>query len=263
MLVDGHSLLFQMFFGMPNKIKNKRGKNIEGVIGFVGALLKILQQINPTHMLVVFDGEIENKRKEIDANYKANRVDYSQVPEEDNPFAQFDYILKSLQILYAHHEVMTSCEADDYIAGVCKGYQNHEIVIVSQDKDFFQLINENVSVYQYRGDKSKLWKEQDVLEKYDVMPSQWALFRAMMGDPSDNLKGIKGIGPKTASKLLKEKDEESLLDKFSLEEQEIFLRNLKLMSLKDVPIQMVNLNMLNQFLPHSKTLDVLAQADIK
>lgn len=86
LIVDGSNLLFQMFFGMPARIVNKQGKAIHGTLGFVGALLKIIRRIEPTYMVVLFDGEHENARSELNVDYKANRVDYSQIPEEENPF---------------------------------------------------------------------------------------------------------------------------------------------------------------------------------
>ena len=87
LIVDGSNLLFQMFYGMPSRIVNKRGKAIQGTLGFVGALLKIIRRVEPTHITVLFDGEHENGRSELNADYKANRVDYSLVPEEETPFS--------------------------------------------------------------------------------------------------------------------------------------------------------------------------------
>ena len=88
LIVDGSTLLFQMFYGMPARIVNKEGKAIQGTLGFVGALLKIIRQVQPTRLVVLFDGEHHNERKDIDENYKANRPDFSQMPEEETPFSQ-------------------------------------------------------------------------------------------------------------------------------------------------------------------------------
>ena len=124
LIVDGHNLLFQMFFGMPSRIINKDGKAIQGILGFVGALLKIIRMINPTHTVVVFDGESQNPRKELDANYKANRVDYSAVPDEENPFSQLDDIYKALDYLKICHFETTLCETDDVIAAYAFKYSS-------------------------------------------------------------------------------------------------------------------------------------------
>lgn len=86
LLIDGHNLLFQMFYGMPTRIKGKDGAPIQGVLGFVGATLKIIHQLLPSHVCIIFDGEHKNPRNELLSSYKANRKDYSTVLEEDNPF---------------------------------------------------------------------------------------------------------------------------------------------------------------------------------
>ena len=75
LIIDGHNLLFQMFFGMPSRIVNKDGKAIQGILGFVGALIKLIKMVEPTHVAVLFDGEHENPRAELLDDYKANLID--------------------------------------------------------------------------------------------------------------------------------------------------------------------------------------------
>ncbi len=99
LIVDGNNLLFQMFFGMPARIVNEQGKAIQGTLGFTGALLKIIRKTNPTHIAVFFDGEHENHRTALNSDYKANRMDYSEVPEQDNPFSQLMMFMMHLIIL--------------------------------------------------------------------------------------------------------------------------------------------------------------------
>lgn len=89
LIIDGSNLLFQRFFGMPTRIINKDGKAIQGTLGFVGALLKIIRMTEPTHIVVLFAGEHENDRAELESDYKANRVDYSETPEDETPFLLF------------------------------------------------------------------------------------------------------------------------------------------------------------------------------
>ena len=203
LIVDGHNLLFQMFFGMPSRIINKDGKAIQGTLGFVGAILKIIRMINPTHTVVVFDGESQNPRKELDVNYKANRVDYSTVPDEENPFSQLDDIYKALDFLKISHFETTVCETDDVIAAYAFKYGNdNEIFISSFDSDFFQLINKNVKVLRYRGDNSVIYDTNLFFEKFNIIPNQYADFKALTGDTADNIKGADKIGPKTAAALL-------------------------------------------------------------
>ena len=97
LIVDGSNLLFQMFFGMPARIVNEQGKAIQGTLGFVGALLKIIRKTVPTHIAVLFDGKHENDRSVLNSDYKANRVDYSKTSEEKTPFSQ-------LPNIYAAHD---------------------------------------------------------------------------------------------------------------------------------------------------------------
>ncbi|MCI9553538.1 MAG: flap endonuclease, partial [Acutalibacter sp.] len=122
LLVDGSNLLFQMFFGMPARIKDANGIGIWGVLGFVGALLKIFRYTKPTHVAVLFDGEHENPRNKIYAGYKSNRVDYQYVSEEDNPYSQLPWVYASLYYLGIAYKETIDCEADDWIAGYVSRY---------------------------------------------------------------------------------------------------------------------------------------------
>ena len=112
LIVDGHNLLFQMFFGMPTKIVGAKGQAIHGVIGFVGAINRLAEMYNPSHLLVMFDGEKENPRKKISEDYKANRIDYSTVPDDENPFTQLPYIYEALDYMGIKHTETTDCETD-------------------------------------------------------------------------------------------------------------------------------------------------------
>lgn len=203
LLVDGSNLLFQMFFGMPARIINEKGKAIQGTLGFVGALLKIIRRVEPTHIAVLFDGEHENVRSQMNVDYKANRVDYSQTPEEDNPFSQLPDVYAALNYLGIKHAETTTCETDDWIAGYALTYgKKTEIVISSFDSDFFQLITDKVSVLRYRGDNTVVCNPEYVRNKYCIEPDQYADFKSLTGDPSDNITGADKVGPKTAAYLL-------------------------------------------------------------
>ena len=114
LIVDGSNLLFQMFFGMPSRITNAEGKAIQGALGFVGALLKIIRRTGPTHIAVLFDGEHENERTELNADYKANRVDYSQTPEEDSPFSQLPDVYAALDYMGIKHNISLIHENNRY-----------------------------------------------------------------------------------------------------------------------------------------------------
>ena len=205
LLVDGSNLLFQMFFGMPSRIINEQGKAIHGTLGFVGALLKIIRRIDPTHVAVLFDGEHENERSSLDAGYKANRIDYSDVPSQDNPFSQLPDVYAALDYLRIKYAETTTCETDDLIAGYALTYgQENEIVISSFDSDFFQLITDRVSVLRYRGEKTVICTPEYIKNKFGIEPEQYADFKSLIGDTSDNIKGADKVGPKTAALLLNE-----------------------------------------------------------
>ena len=204
-IVDGSNLLFQMFYGMPSRIVNRDGKAIQGTLGFVGALLKIIRRTKPTHVVVLFDGEHHNERKDIDENYKANRPDFSQLPEEETPFSQLPDIYKALDFLRITHTETTVCETDDVVAAYALRYgKEMQIVISSFDSDFFQLITENVSVLRYRGENSCVCDRAYLLDKFNIQPCQYADFKALTGDNADNIKGAYKIGAKTAAALIKE-----------------------------------------------------------
>jgi len=203
LIVDGLNLHFQMFFGMPSRIINANGKAIQGTLGFVGAFIKIIKMTNPTHIVVLFDGEHPNDRAELLVEYKANRTDYSTVPEEESPFSQLQDVYDALTFINIKHTEVVELETDDVIASYTHTYGNEgQIVIASFDSDFFQLISENVRVLQYRGDNTVICDTEYIQNKYSISPCQYADFKSLTGDNSDNIKGADKVGPKTASALI-------------------------------------------------------------
>ena len=205
LIIDGHNLLFQMFFGMPTRIIGIRGDAIQGVIGFIGALNKMLDAYAPTHLVVMFDGEKSNPRKAILEEYKANRPNWSEVPDEENPFTQLPYIYDALDYMGVKHAETTVCEPDDVIATYALKYKRDcEVLISSFDSDYFQLVDENVRVIRYRGQCSVVCDTKYINERYGVEPYEYLDYKCLVGDSSDNIKGIKGVGPKTAAKLIKQ-----------------------------------------------------------
>lgn len=270
LIIDGHNLLFQMFFGMPTKIIGAQGVAIHGVIGFIGALNKMIDAYNPTHLLVMFDGETKNPRKDILEEYKANRPDWSEVSEDENPFTQLPYIYEALDYMGIKHEETTTCETDDVIAAYAIEYgKAHEVVIASFDSDYFQLINEKVKVVRYRGKCSVTCDEEYVKERYGVPASRYLDYKCLVGDSSDNIKGVKGVGPKTAAKLI---DKFGTLDEIRargceienekirtaiMDSDEILARNLSLIKLTegaDMPFTFDEVKFEN---PMLRTMDII------
>ena len=205
LIVDGHNLLFQMFYGMPNKIYNEDNVPIHGVIGFIGALLKIIKINNPDYIVILFDKEQELDRKKINENYKDNRINYSNVSDDENPFFSLKYIYKVLDLIKIKYTEVDTYEADDMIASYVFSYfGRYDIIISSQDSDFYSLINDSVNVFKYRGIKSELVTKEKIFEKYHIDSKYFADYKALIGDNSDNIKGVYGIGPKTATSLINE-----------------------------------------------------------
>lgn len=206
LLVDGHNLLFQMFYGMPNKIEGKNGKNIEGIWGFIGALLKMINQNNPTHILIIFDGEQELNRKKESESYKKNRVDYTKIEEDKNPFSilpDIKAVLEELQLKY--FETTGGFETDDYIKEYCqKMEQECDIIISSWDTDYISLVNNHITLLTYKGKSSIYYDPEKVLSKWKINPEYFADYKALVGDKADNIAGIPRVGPKMAVSLIQE-----------------------------------------------------------
>lgn len=205
LIVDGSNLLFQMLFGMPARIVNSAGKAVQGTLGFIGALLKIIRITEPTHIAVLFDGEHTSERSELDSVYKSNRIDYSEIPKQESPFSQLPDVYSALDYLGIKYSETDNCEADDWIAGYALTYGGkNEIVISSFDSDFFQLITDKVSVLRYRGKNTIICTVDYINEKFGISPFQYADFKSLTGDKADNIKGADKIGLKTATMLLNE-----------------------------------------------------------
>lgn len=276
LLVDGMNLLFQMFYGMPARIPGRDGKPIQGTLGFVGALLKIIRMVDPTHVAVLFDGEYTSERRELDEAYKGNRMDYSEMPEEETPFSQLPDLFRALDELGIPYAETSFCEADDWIAGYARQYgKDIHVVIASQDSDFFQLITDRVCILRYRGKNTTLCDAAYIQNKLGIMPAQYACFKSLTGDTADNIRGVEKIGPKTAALLLTQfGDLGTLLEntdkiaKPSVREsvernQERILKNYALIHLegaRDLPFAIENLRFTDKGLT---TMGILRRIGIK
>ena len=203
LLIDGHNLLFQMFFGMPAKIAGKDGRPIQGVIGFIGAVNKLLSMTEATHAAVIFDSETHNPRFEILNEYKATRPDYSDMPDEDNPFSILPDIYRALCYMGIKNAEAKNAECDDVIASFCiNAPDDTEVFVSSFDSDYFQLINEKTRIIRYKGASSIICDKRYIEEKLGVSPELYADYKSLVGDTADNIKGIRGVGPKTAAKII-------------------------------------------------------------
>jgi len=203
-LVDGHNMLFRIFYGMQRPVFHEDGRDMRCPIGFASSIMKLVKDFDTSKLLVVFDSITSTqKRLEFFPDYKQNRPDYSQLSEEENPFTRLPDIYKTLEALNIAYLEAHGYEADDYIASIAKTYQDrYNIVIVSTDSDFNQLVCDQVQIFKPRGKKSQLITIDKVVETLGIMPEQVIEFKALVGDTADNIPGIKGIGPKRAAEIL-------------------------------------------------------------
>lgn len=267
-LVDGHNLLFRMFYGIPAPIKNSKGKDIRGLIGFIGSLKKLVDEFKPYSLYVIFDSETsKNSNLEIDKEYKTNRIDYSNISEEENPFSQLPFIKKALEYLKIAYLEVENNETDDLIASiVSKPINEYQYIIVSTDSDFIQLVNNNVFLYVPRGKKSILYNREEVIKKYNVIPEKYVLFKSLVGDKSDNIKGVNGIGNITAAKILKynsvqefiENNPTSRFSNILISSKEVIIKNQKLIELnKFINTSEIIFEELSNIIYISKTYEII------
>lgn len=160
-------------------------------------LLKLLQEFNPEYIAAVFDSKGKTFRHQEFKEYKATR---KETPNDLS--VQIPYIKQVIQLMGIKILQVEGFEADDIIATVTKkaADEGYEVIVVSPDKDMLQLVSQNIKVFNPVSEI--LYDEDKVVEKYGINPSQFVDYLSMIGDSSDNIPGIKGIGPKTAQTLL-------------------------------------------------------------
>jgi len=195
-LVDGHHLAYRNYFAL-GELTTSRGEPVQAVYGFLRTLLKLLREDGDC-VIVVFDAPVPSFRHETYAEYKAQRA---PTPEDFKP--QVEKIKEAVELLGLVRLEVPGFEADDVIGTLAKRAEaeGYEVRIVSTDRDLFQLLSDRVSVWLPDGE---LVTPEKVRAKYGVGPERWVEFRALVGDPSDNIPGVKGIGAKTAARLLAE-----------------------------------------------------------
>ena len=209
LLVDGLNTFIRCF--MANPAMNDDGLHVGGIAGFLKSIGYAIKLFNPTRCIVVFDGDGGSlKRRKIYPEYKQHRKSnirlnrsYEEMSdkhgEEANKLKQLIRLVDYLNVLPIRFLVVDNIEADDTIAYCVNDYfKESKVVIMSSDKDFLQLVNERVKLWS--PSKKKTYGPVEVLEEYGIHPNNFALFRAMDGDGSDNIDGIPGAGIKTVVK---------------------------------------------------------------
>lgn len=196
LLVDGHHLAYRTFFALKG-LTTSRGEPVQAVYGFAKSLLKALKEDGDV-AIVVFDAKAPSFRHEAYEAYKAGRAP----TPEDFP-RQLALIKELVDLLGLVRLEVPGFEADDVLATLAKKAERegYEVRILSADRDLYQLLSPRVHLLHPEGEVlTPKW----LYERYGLTPEQWVDFRALTGDPSDNLPGVPGIGEKTALKLLKE-----------------------------------------------------------
>lgn len=204
LLIDGHSLAFRAFYALsPDNFKTSDGQHTNAVHGFISMLLNILQAEKPTHLAVAFDLSRNSFRTEEYPEYKGTR---GETPPEFN--GQTELLQEALAAMNIKTITRVNYEADDVLASLAdqSAAKGFEVFVVSGDRDTFQLISEDTTIlYPVKG-VMNLARMDDaaVLEKYGIHAKQYPDLAALVGETSDNLPGIPGVGPKTAAKWLQQ-----------------------------------------------------------
>lgn len=232
LLIDGLNLFFRSFSVLNNI--NPRGIHIGGLGGFLRSLSSLIKEIKPTSCYIIFDGPGSTvNRKNIMPEYKSGRnihritnweIFDNLEEEEEAKYGQIARLIQYLKCVPVKTLSMERCEADDvisYIAQTMDKELNSKIFIVSNDKDYFQLINKNITVF--KPTENKYYGESDIKSKYGLLSSNFIIYKTLLGDGSDKIEGVKGLGEKGILKKFPElvNEQLSLENIFEISEQKL------------------------------------------
>ncbi|NIH41288.1 MAG: 5'-3' exonuclease [Buchnera aphidicola (Periphyllus aceris)] len=195
-IVDGTNYLYRAYFAFKN-FKNKKGKPIGVIYGILTMLKKVFNKYNPDKIIIIFDHKKKTFRKEIYKKYKKNR---KKIPKDLKK--QIKSVIKIINYIGIPILKIPKFEADDIICTIATQQikKIKKILILTNDKDITQVVNKNINILHHDG---KIIGIKEVKKKYGVPPKLIKYFLAIVGDRSDNIPGIPGIGIKTATKILK------------------------------------------------------------
>ena len=203
-IIDGYATLYRAHYALiRNPLTNTAGTPTSAVFGFANQVFQLIDDEKPDYLVAAFDSKGKNFRHELYTDYKANR---SEMPDEIQ--IQLPYLWELLEAMNIPILRVGGVEADDIIGTVAKmcDKENLQCNIVSGDKDFMQLINDKTFLYapQARKRAKEIFDKKKVLEKWGVGPEHIIDLLGLMGDSSDNVPGVQGVGPKTAQKLIQD-----------------------------------------------------------
>lgn len=204
LIIDGLNQFIRVFGAVP--ALNDDGEHCGGVTGFLLSTAATIRRLKPTRVVIVFDGKGgSNRRKSMYKGYKEGRTGLTKInrlagyedleDQQESMRKQFTRLIQYLQVLPISLTYIDYVEADDIIAYLANHYFKKEVTIISSDKDFLQLVNDRIQVWAPT--KKKMYDEALVMEDYGVKPQNLVFYRCLEGDKSDNIEGVRGVGPKT------------------------------------------------------------------
>jgi DNA polymerase-1 len=204
LLIDGHHLFHRTYNALPRSIVGNDGAPIQGVHGFIGAFLGLVRRFNPTLVAVPFDPPEPPFRRTLFPAYRTGRPRGTE-EEVANFDAQVGQVQRVLAHLGVRYPMVPGYEADDAIGTLASlaSAAGVPTTIVSGDRDLLQLVRPNVTVFMPRGKDGETYTPAAVIARWGVPPEQFTALKALMGDDSDLIPGVPGIGPRTAAALLK------------------------------------------------------------
>lgn len=199
-LIDGNAIMHRAYHALP-PLTNRQGQVVNAVYGFCTMLFKVISDLQSSYLAVAFDTEKPTFRHTAYVGYQSHRPRL-----ESDLSEQFDIVQNLMRAFGIPIYLMPGYEADDVIGTIAKKVQGLEVVIVTGDRDLFQLVNDRVKIYvPIKGlTEAKLFDAKTVEEYMGVGPDKIIDYKALVGDTSDNYPGVPGIGPKTAASLIKQ-----------------------------------------------------------
>lgn len=197
-VVDGNSIFYRSFYALP-LLSNSSGEYSNAVYGFAMQIINIINNIKPKYLVVAFDKSKHTFRNDLYDGYKATRK-----PMPDELRSQIEPLKNMLRLMDISVVEQEGLEGDDIIGIISKKFLDTETIIVTGDRDSFQLVDDSTSVYFTKKGTSdvKIVDEKELKKEYGVSPKQFIDLKALQGDSSDNIPGVAGVGPKTAQELI-------------------------------------------------------------
>jgi len=219
LIVDGLNLYLRAF--AVNGALNDNGVPVGGLTGFLRSLAYAIREVNPTRVIVVYDGQGgSQRRRKIHPEYKANRTPGKRITrwdafkdaraEKDAMKIQFSRLIEYLDFLPVNVISIDKIEADDTIAYIAHTLLDEDVTILSADQDFLQLVDERITVWSPT--KKKFYTPRMVMDDYGVPAHNFLMYKVLMGDKSDNIEGVKGLGPKKLPKIVPDLLTQTTLD---------------------------------------------------